>query len=656
MTSASWLLASGFFLLTAASACAQELEVTVDAGWDGCFIEDAWTPLKVTLALPEGAKALHGRVVCEPVPLERVPGCSASFDLEPLRGARATTTVRLAVPARGDLSFTIRIEDEKGREIGRGLPRDLPRRIDPRDRLVLLVGRRSGLSALEPRVVPRSAPPAKNDPGSARIARIPPEELPERSWLLGGTAAVFLADGPGMVELARDPARVAALEAFARGGGTVVVIGGRGVAFWAGSALDELLPVTASGETAAATARDLSFLGDEARAGLSASQVTLRAGAEDLTGRETGGRSLAARRRLGRGQVAFLAFDPDNPEVRGAAQLPAFLARLAPPAVPKPPFARPDRLAEITTEELQERPPLGLLGLVGLGAATLAVLVILGPVAVKRRHAPGRVVLAPAFSAVLSVVVIAAASVGRGQASAFSIVYAFAESDEDEALVLEDDAVFAGGSMRFDLELEGQATPVPLEASRLDLLALRAPGRTLWLEPGAKPRVTPIHVTAKGLSWLRSGSFVKLGARLAARAKEDALELDGHGALPAGVCAIVDAANHSVATAPTPPLAPGETARVERAAFSPRTTWSEDGPPLWERSPAERTRAHLLHALEAVVDEARVTAQPGKASRFPRAWVALPVPMPRLACVVEGGRTLDPEATVSVLLVAAEEP
>ncbi|HZV01670.1 MAG TPA: hypothetical protein VFF73_33475, partial [Planctomycetota bacterium] len=653
-----WLLASGFLAvgLVATPVRAQELEVTVDAGWDGSFVEDAWTPLKVTLALPEGAKALRGRVVCEPVPLERVPGCSASFTLEPLRGARATAVVRLAAPARGDLSFTVCIEDENGREIGRGLPRDLPRRIDPRDRLVLLVGRKSGLSALEPRIAPRNTPPSKNDPGSARVARIAPEDLPDRSWLLGGTSAVFLADGPGMVELARDPARVAALESFARGGGTVVVIGGRGVAFWAGSALDALLPVAASGETAPAGARDLAFLGDEARPGLAVSQATLRAGAEDLTGREAGGHPLAARRRLGRGQVVFLAFDPDNPDVRAAPELPAFLARLAPSAVPKPPFARPDRLAEITTEELQERSPLGLLGLVGLGAATLAVLVLLGPVAVKRRHAPGRVVLAPALSALLSVAIVASASLGRGRAQAFSIVYAFAESDDDEALVLEDDALFAGSSTRFELELEGQATPVPLEASRLDLLALRAPGRTLCLEPGAKPRVAPIHVAAKGLAWLRAGSFVKLGARLAARAKEDALELDGRAALPAGVCAIVDPANHSVATAATPPLAPGETARVERASFATRTIWTEDGPPLWERSPAERTRAHLLRALEAVADEARVTAQPGKASRFPRAWVALPVPMPRLASIVEGGKTLDPEATVSVLLVAAEEP
>ena len=49
--------AFALLLAVASVASAQELEVQVEAGWDGTFVEDAWAPLRVTLTLPAAPSA-----------------------------------------------------------------------------------------------------------------------------------------------------------------------------------------------------------------------------------------------------------------------------------------------------------------------------------------------------------------------------------------------------------------------------------------------------------------------------------------------------------------------------------------------------------------------------------------------------------------------
>lgn len=652
-------------VLVASPLRAQGVDVQVEAGWDGAFVEDHWVPLRVTVTAPAGAPSVTGRLVCEPVLLERVPGCDARFAVTPTREAPGVALVTLAVPARGDLSFTVVAEDEHGRELARSSPRDLPRRLDPKDRLVLLVGRRAGLAALESAAAPlpvvRPGPSVVPNPagraGTVRVARIGPEDFPDRSWVLGGTT-VFLEEGPGMVDLARDEARMAALDAYVRGGATLVVVGGRGVAFWAGSRLEELLPVLANGATVSARARDLGLSGSTAT-GIPVSRVTVRTDlkrkAEILVGSDE--LPIVVRRAHGRGDVVFLAFDPDNLELRAIAELPPFLGRLVPTARTKPPHVRPDRLSDLTTRDLLERSPIGPAGLLGLAAAAAAALVIMGPIGARRRNAPARVLVAPALSALLATLIVIVAALGRPPLDVTVFAYAFVGSDEDQAVVIEDTAVLAGGSTTFDVELFGQATILPLETPKVDLLAFRGRRSDLRLEPGANARIPNVALGARGLSTFRTGAFVTLPARLVARLEGVALDLEAvGGALPGGIVLHEDATTHALTTCPTPALAPGEKTRVTvDQPFAALRTWDEGAPPLWERSAEDRTRAQLIRALALVADEVLLLTQQKQGPPFPRTWVALPAPLERLARIVEGGKPVAPSTTLPVLLVATEE-
>jgi hypothetical protein len=135
------------------------LDVKVEVGFDNLFVDGTWTPVRVTLATPPRALALSGTVVVEPLPFERVSSFAAPFELPASpEGARARVTV--AVPARGDLSFTVRVDDERGRTLAREKPE--PRHVDANQRLVL-VARASGLSAF-------ADPPARAG-GRARARR-----------------------------------------------------------------------------------------------------------------------------------------------------------------------------------------------------------------------------------------------------------------------------------------------------------------------------------------------------------------------------------------------------------------------------------------------------------------------------------------------------
>ena len=652
-------LALALALALHASCSAQPLEVQVDAGWDGAFVEESWAPLRATLTLAAGARPVRGRVVCEPLPFERVPGVAVPFELAPAPDHPAIAVVTLALPARGDVSFAVRVEDERGQELARAAPRDLPRRLDPKDRLVLLAGRRSGLSALESPFLAASrfqggaANPSR--PGLVRVARVAPAELPDRPFVLGGVSAVFLEDGPGMLELARDEGRVAALRAFVESGSVLVVVGGRGVAFWAGSALDALLPVDAGGDTEPVGSH-LTLLGASAR-DVPVTRCKLREGAREIV-RDPGvpeptAKVLAAERCLGRGRTVFLAFDPDNPDLRVASELPAFLSRLVFDARPAPPAASLPVLAEITGRTILERPSLGPAGLLGLVAVAAASLVIFGPIAARRRSAPARVLVAPAAAAVLAALVVLLAALARPPLESDAIVYVFAESGEDVAYAVEDTVLFSGGAARVDLELAGNASLGPLDAPRLDLLDFRERRPDLLLEPGSAALVPGVTLAPRSFAWFRALAYARLASRPRARWTGSTLVLEAEGGpLPEGIALHEDVLQHAIAWGTTPPLAAGgrTEARLDRPLAALRT---EDSP--WELGGRDAARAHLSRALGAVADELQLAGHPSRPARTPRTWLALPWEIEPLVGVRSSGQKVPRTHTLSVLLVAAEE-
>ncbi len=654
-------LALALALALHASCSAQPLEVQVDAGWDGAFVEESWAPLRATLTLAAGARPVRGRVVCEPLPFERVPGVAAPFELAPAPDHPATAVVTLALPARGDVSFAVRVEDEHGQELARAAPRDLPRRLDPKDRLVLLAGRKSGLSALESpfsllaasRFQAGAANPSR--PGLVRVARVTPGELPDRPFVLGGVSAVFLEDGPGMLELARDEGRVAALRAFVESGSVLVVVGGRGVAFWAGSALDALLPVDAGGETEPVGSH-LTLLGASAR-DVPVTRCKLREGAREIVrdpaAVEPTGKVLAAERSLGRGRTVFLAFDPDNPDLRGVSELPAFLSRLVFDARPAPPAASLPVLAEITGRTILERPSLGPAGLLGLVLVVAASLVIFGPIAARRRSAPARVLVAPAAAAALAALVVLLAALARPPLESDAIVYAFAESGEDVAYVVEDAVLFSGSAARVDLELAGNASLGPLDAPRLDLLDFRERRPDLLLEPGGAALVPGVTLAPRSFAWFRALAYARLASRPRARWTGSTLVLEAEGGpLPEGIALHEDVLQHAIVWGATPPLAGGgrTEARLDRPLSALRT---EDSP--WEQGERDAARAHLSRALGAVADELQLQGHPSRPARTPRTWLALPWELEPLAFVRSSGQKVPRAHALSVLLVAAEE-
>jgi hypothetical protein len=645
MSLRSLALALALALALHTHGSAQPLEVQVDAGWDGAFVEDAWAPLRATLTLPAGARPVRGRVVCEPLPFERVPGVAVPFELAPAPDHLATSVVTLAVPARGEVSFVVRVEDERGSELALGRPRDLPRRLDPKDRLVLLAGRRSGLSALESSFSPLHG--VANRPGLVRVARVGPVELPDRSFILGGVAAVFLEDGPGMLELARDEGRVAALRGFVESGAVLVVVGGRGVAFWAGSALDALLPVDAGGETEP-LGPHLTLLGAPVSQ-VPVARCKLREGAREIL-QDPGGQVLAAERRVGRGRAVFLAFDPDNPELRGASELPAFLARLVFDARPAPPAASLPALAELTGRTVLERPALGPAGLLGLVLVVAASLVIFGPVAARRRSAPLRVLVAPLAAAALAALVVLLAALSRPPLESDAFVYAFAESGEDVAYAVEDAVLFSGGATRVDIELSENASLASLEAPRLDLLDFRERRPDLFLEPGGAALVPGVALAPRSFAWFRACACVRLGSPPRVRWTGSALVLEGP--LPEGIALHEDAVQHAIVWAATPPLAAGARTevRLDRPLADPR---SEDSP--WEQGEREAERAHLARALGAVADELQLAGHPSRPLRTTRTWLAVPWELGPLLAVRSTGGKVPRTHALSALLVAAEE-
>ncbi|MBI3723047.1 hypothetical protein HY251_03695 [bacterium] len=678
-----------------ASAQTPAIDVDLEVGFENCLLDDAWTPVRVTLTAPAGSLPISGRVVTSSLALERVSACEAPFTLAPTSDQRATVTVLIALPPQkifADLAFTLRVEDEHGREIAQAGPHDLPRRIGSGERLALVVPKTAGLAALSA-VAPRAPPgPPPQPPASGvRVAHVAARDLPTRSWLLQGASTIFLKhdkEDPGVRELAQSPERVAALAAFVRSGRSLIVIGGS-MPFWKDTPLDELLPVNATGDLAAATSVDLAFLGlkedplaaAERKAPFvtSIARATLRPGARVQKG--TADSPLVALREIGRGHVYFLAFDPDDPALRGAPGLASFLERLVRP--PEEVAHHPDasRLALTSANAFFERSPVGAVGLLGLGLAVIAAVAILGPFAAQRRLAPVRTFAAPLLSCILAAVIVLVAWIARSPSQANVLTYVFSESRSDEALAVADVGLYSRDETTFEVELVGNASVLPLERQKTELLSFRSRGAALRLAHGAAPLVTPIEAPAQGFAWVRVGSAVELPPAVRVRASvspgpPDTIEVEAlAGDLPEGGL-VFRAGSTLGTTTPALVLPLGKVARGETRALTidrehgarplaDRLREEEEKKkPLWERDGASAQESHLLAALRLIQEETTIPVSnrggPGAPLKdeggFPKVWVALPGVAPDLARASARGKPLEGRSLVAYLISAEEGP
>lgn len=619
-----------------------DLLARADVGFDGTFVEGTWVPLVVTLELPPRAAPLSGRVVVEPLPTERVAWFAAPFSL-PGSPSGSRTRVALGVPAWGDKSFAVRVEDESGRELSVVLPS--ARGLEHRDRLVL-VTRLSGLAAFA------DPPPRGGTPPQGPILQLvragdgPGVELrdrfPDRPELLQGLGAVVLAEAPGVAELVHDAARTSALEAWVRTGGEVIVVGA-GAPYWQGTPVEEWLPVVATGAREAPAPGSLGFLGLPFGGGTVA-EATLRAGGALLEG--TPSRPLVAVRPLGAGRVVFLAFDPDAPELRGLAEATRYLRGLVGPSRSEAFPIPPERLGHLADGVWDEVAPLSVPGLAGIALAALGAAAIAGVGARVRRGRPDRVWVAPVLAALLGGGVVLAASLAREPSHARSLAWVFVEP-QGSCLAVENLALVAGDAASFEVDLAPGAHPVALERRHSELVDFRARRAGLTSTPGASPRIGPVDVVPKGVATAQVAARGAIPqaprARVHVEGTELVVEATGPDPLPAGLAVVIDRGSGRTTVYETPAVPAGGTARVkadQARDLAARLHDEEAQGPLWDRTPERTTHALLLRTL-AVLEP-----RPGPgAPQGPLVCLALPGPPPGLAKPAAGPRGAGTPAT-----------
>ncbi len=279
--------------LAPVAARAQEappVSIEIQAGYDsdGQYRVGHWFPVTI-VAANDGAD-LRGTLEW------RFPGDSGGvfrYELDLPRGARKRVTLPV-VTSESPGSAVVSLQ-ANGAELLRR-----PVRLDPLTADQLVIGVLSSDASLL-----NSLRAIRTNNGlSTAVAHFDPARLPDDAALLGGLSVIFIHD-VATAELS-EPQREA-LGLWVRGGGELIVGGGPS-AERTTPGLDELLPVEVGALRPDVEASSLARLARQAQAPapapLTASSVTLRAGAEDLDG--TG---LISARDEGAGRVIFTAFD-----------------------------------------------------------------------------------------------------------------------------------------------------------------------------------------------------------------------------------------------------------------------------------------------------------------------------------------------------------
>lgn len=477
---------------------AYELEVVV--GLDGVLQEETWAPVLVRVKAHPGEPTLAGTVAVD-LGRDAVAGGETPVTVVPGQ----TTLARLVVPIGPGRSYQVRLLDAERRTVAETDPEVAGAILDRDDRLGLLVGA-DGLLALR-------ASPQKGAPRLTRVSATELRPLPE--CVLDGLAAVvLLPDASGdLRDLARDRAVVDRLSGFVERGGTLVAVGGTPTPFWEGSPLEELLPLARQrarpGREPVATFEELlgplALAPDEAPAALPILRVLPDDTAQPVFALGRSGDPLLIRRRLGRGQVLFLAFDPDLPALRTGARAGAFLSQLVPPRPVAPPRLEDKELEATARRAFGGVSPLTTTGVSLLGMALLGHVLLVGPVAILigRRRGPWAALFAPGlFSLLVATGLFLAGAAARGEPAGRALAWSFRRARDPQSpgrlhLGL---GLFAGRGERFRLGLGPGLVPLSTRRDALTLGGqLRAPNPRLVFQDGHPVSIDPVCVAARGL-------------------------------------------------------------------------------------------------------------------------------------------------------------
>lgn len=609
--------------LLALSAPALAWEVEVRVGLEGVLQEEGWAPLRVRCQAAPDDPPLSGVVVVD-LGREAVAGCAAPIHLAPGEAA----LIHMAVPVGPGRNYEARLVDARGRTVATSPPEVALALLDAEESLGLLVGG-DGLAALRAAAVQKGAP---------RLVHVEAEglrHLPD--CVLDGMAAVILVPeaGGALREVARDRQQVERLRGFVERGGTLVVLAGSGSPFWEDSPLLELLPVRQH-EGLIDVHRSVfeALLGplgvDDRRVRTIPALAVVPRQAERLIP----GTDLLLRRRLGRGRVLFLAFDPDLPALRGAVRAGPFLTQLVPPRPPEPARLRDDALEGLSRRAFQGVGTVGTTGVSLMALALVAQLLLVGPVALLlgRRRGPWVAFLAPGlFSLLVAGALLVGGALTRGEPAARALVWSF----RDQSGTAQDRVslgLFAGGGEEFSLALPAGLVPAPGPRRDLTLLQFRAAPPRLRCEEGHPVAIEPLRVPARGLAHLElrgpaDPEPAPFRAQLAApldpgQGGLELVELEALAPLE-GLSALVIGPREA-RLGRLPGLAPGE-----RWTFDPaqamalpeaRDGWEGD---LWrdEAGTEESVLLAVAGQLQAERARAAASAPTGLAPSFPSAWL-----------------------------------
>ncbi len=271
------------------------VELTIDAGFNGYFRPDDWTPVRV--AMTNNGESLRGRLVVRPETSGIVVGNAFSTPVELPSGAQKTATLNIQARTYPD-QIRVELIDENG---GVRAARDAPL-------FDLQRGEQLYAVVTGPNTIAPSLTGVHIGGYRAEQAIWSLSNLPERAQSLASLDMLMLLniDSASLSLGQRE-----AIEQWVADGGHLLVGGGPSAAATA-SALDAILPLSPREAQAIADLSELARYAGDKRSELPGPAIVARGqladGATVLV--EQAGIPLLIRRKLGAGLVDFLAADP----------------------------------------------------------------------------------------------------------------------------------------------------------------------------------------------------------------------------------------------------------------------------------------------------------------------------------------------------------
>jgi hypothetical protein len=463
-----------------------KLEVSVGLG---NLVFGDWTQIQITASLPKGAAPFRGRLQVA-IAGSQVGGCEAPFEL----AADSQRTLRMVVPVVKGEAFRVRLLDGEGKVVLTEEPEDDAERVD--DSVAMLLAPK-GLAGLD----------AKERKGGMHVARIDPASLPRDPRALRRLRALFVPLDESTQELIRDPKSVEVLRRYVEEGGRLVLLALR----------EALCPVRDPRPGTLPPDRVKTLLG-EIESPLPVVKSRLAPGAKwQLL---LGTTDLVAELRVGEGQVAFVAFDPDGTVARSGDLVSQAVDQLA--ATKRSARALQDDwgLEGIADDCFQTREVLTSTGFSLLVFALVVHGLVIGPLTLvlgRRKKRPWLALLVPAaLSAVLGFLILAVVALTRDEGTDARAVIMVTQAAPERAGVAHVElALFAGSPTECAIDLGGTWTPGRRERGPLQALQFRHAPPWIQVQEGAGQRISPIRIAGHGLSrWRLRGTRPRLPLRV----------------------------------------------------------------------------------------------------------------------------------------------